>query len=95
MEKPAADFSGNIYEIHPITGANLIGIKLPFWLETKKMLESAAKEVPQVKYVGWNVAITPFGPIIIEGNTTPGYRYYQIPAHMENKCGNRAIYEKC
>lgn len=35
------------------------------------------------------------GPILIEGNTTPGYKYYQIPAHMDDKCGNTLIYEKC
>lgn len=59
------------------------------------MLTSAAKEIPQVAYVGWDVAITPNGPVLIEGNTTPGYRYYQMPLHMEDKCGNRAVYESC
>lgn len=95
LEKPAADFQGGYYHNHPITNANLVGIELPYWNEIKEMLISAAKEIPQVAYVGWDVAITPSGPILIEGNTTPGYRYYQIPQHMENKCGNRSVYEKC
>lgn len=95
LEKPAADFSGRIYEKHPITGASLVGFELPFWKETKLMLEAAAAEIPQVAYIGWDIAITPTGPILIEGNTTPGYKYYQIPAHMENKKGNRALYASC
>lgn len=95
LKKPAADFSGRVYKTHPITNANLVGIKLPYWNEIKIMLKNAAKEVPQVRYIGWDVAITPDGPILIEGNTTPGYRYYQIPVHMENKCGNRRVYESC
>ena len=95
LEKPAADFSGNVYRCHPLTGENLVGITLPYWNEIQVMLREATKEIPQVAYVGWDIAITPDGPIIIEGNTTPGYRYYQIPAHMEKKRGNRKIYEEC
>ena len=95
LEKPAADFSGNVYKQHPITGQNLQGIYVPYWKEIVELLTCAAKEIPQVAYIGWDIAITPNGPIIIEGNTTPGYRYYQIPAHMENKLGNRKVYERC
>ena len=72
-----------------------MNIQLPYWKETLWMLEKAAAQIPQLGYVGWDVAITPDKPILIEGNTTPGYRYYQIPAHMENKCGNRRVYENC
>jgi len=95
LEKPAADFNGGCYKQHPITNAELVGLQLPYWNEIKDMLTHAAKEIPQVAYVGWDIAITPDGPVLIEGNTTPGYRYYQIPQHMENKCGNRTIYESC
>lgn len=95
LEKPASDFSGNIYACHPITGVALVGLQLPYWEETVQMVKEAARRIPQVGYVGWDIAITPCGPIIIEGNTTPGYRYYQIPAHMVNHIGNRAVYEAC
>ena len=92
LEKPAADFAGHVYDRHPITGEKLVGFELPFWKETIMMLQNAAKKVPEVGYVGWDVAIAQDGPIIIEGNTTPGYRYYQIPVHMKDKIGNKAIY---
>lgn len=95
LEKPAADFSGNVYHNHPITGAAMVGLQLPYWQETLQMVRDAAQRVPQVGYVGWDIAITPCKPIIIEGNTTPGYKYYQIPAHMDNRKGNRAVYEAC
>ena len=94
LEKPAADFYGHVYTHHPLTNYPLVGFKVPFWQETIDMLRKAAGVVPQVGYVGWDVAITPSGPVIIEGNTTPGYKYYQIPAHMKNKIGNREIYEQ-
>lgn len=92
LEKPGADFYGHVYEVHPITGVNILGLKLPYWKDTLEMLEKASTVVPQVGYIGWDIAITPEGPVIIEGNTTPGYKYYQIPAHMENKRGNKDRY---
>ena len=94
LEKPGADFYGHIFETHPLTGTSIVGLQLPYWKETLKMIEKAAKIVPQVGYVGWDIAITPNGPIIIEGNTTPGYKYYQIPIHMEDKKGNKDNYLK-
>ena len=94
LDKPAADLQGNIYKNHPITGANLIGIQIPYWKEIIRMLKQATKVVPEVGYIGWDIAITPKGPVLIEGNTTPGYKYYQIPVHMENKCGNKHRYKK-
>ena len=92
LKKPAGDFSGNVYEKHPITGADLLNIQLPFWKEILDMLREASAEIPEVAYIGWDIAITPDGPILIEGNTTPGYRYYQIPVHMTEKKGNREQY---
>ena len=94
LTKPAADFHGNVYEKHPISGVRLVGLKIPFWQETVDMLEKAARHVPQIGYVGWDLAITTKGPVLIEGNTTPGYKYYQIPVHLQNKIGNRKQYEE-
>ena len=95
ITKPAADLSNNVYIQHPITGANLVNIQIPYWNEVLEMVKSAALEVPEIGYVGWDIGITSSGPVLIEGNTTPGYKYYQIPAHMDNHCGNRRIYVDC
>lgn len=94
IHKPAATFDGGPYERHPKTNAQILGVQLPYWQETRKMLEQACRRVPSVRYVGWDIAFTPTGPILIEGNTTPGYKYYQIPQHLENGVGNRRKYER-
>lgn len=93
MYKPAATFGSDLYECHPKTNVKIVGVKLPYWNETVEMIETACKKVPTVGYVGWDIAITPDGPVIIEGNTTPGYKYYQIPKHLDNGIGNREKYE--
>ncbi len=94
LNKPAATFGSELYENHPVTGARILGVQLPFWKETLDLLRRASERVPSVGYIGWDVAISTTGPVLIEGNTKPGYKYYQIPAHLENGIGNRAIYER-
>lgn len=94
ISQSGASFFTPLYEKHPVTNAQIKGFKMPCWKETLALVEKAAKHVPTVGYVGWDIAITPEGPVLIEGNTTPGYKYYQIPAHLEDKKGNKDRYIK-
>jgi hypothetical protein len=68
------------HEIHPSTGQQILGLKVPFWNEIKQLVTEAAHIVPQVRTVGWDIAITPSGPIIIEGNSKWNKDTWQIPA---------------
>ena len=69
---PAVDQNDDVYEYHPITKKDIYGFKVPFYEEACQMVKEAAKVVPSVRYVGWDVAITNKGPVIIEGNCFPG-----------------------
>ena len=51
------------------------------------MCKKAALVVPQVGYVGWDVAITPERPVLVEGNTLPSYDMCQNYGHIDNKTG--------
>lgn len=79
---------------HPNSGKPFKGFQIPFWKETLAMLEEASKVVPEVGYIGWDVAIAPDGPVIIEGNTTPGYTYFQIPSILPNQVGTFSKYKE-
>jgi hypothetical protein len=68
------------HEIHPSTKQQILGLKIPFWNEINQMVTEAALVVPQVRTVGWDIAITPSGPIIIEGNSKWNKDTWQIPA---------------
>ena len=61
--------------------------------EVKELVLKAAMVVPNVKYVGWDVAITPTGPVIIEGNDYPGYDFWQQPEHTPDKIGLLPYYK--
>lgn len=66
------DKDRNKYETVPETGVKLKGFQIPKWDEVKAMLEDAARLVPQVGYVGWDVCISKdYGPLLIEGNSYP------------------------
>ena len=82
-----ANKAGETYEIHPMTGKKIPGTQIPYWEEAKKMCLEAMQIVPQVRYVGWDVAATPTGPVIIEGNTYCAHDFWQLPPHTPDKIG--------
>ena len=45
------------------------------------------KFVPQVRFVAWDVAITPDGPVFIEGNSFPSHAIPQFAAHFPDGIG--------
>lgn len=59
--------------IHPGTDIVMVGQRIPYWKEIRDMVCEAAQVLPQLRYVGWDVAVTLQGPLLIEGNPTPGF----------------------
>lgn len=58
---------------HPDTGLVLPGYQIPMWKEVKKFALDLSKVEKGVRYIGWDIAITENGPVVIEGNTRPGH----------------------
>jgi len=83
----AIDKNKNLYEVHPLTKAKIKGFKFPNWEEALEMCKEAAQIVPQMAYIGWDVAFTPNGPVFVEGNEYPGHDIYQLPEHTPEKLG--------
>ena len=61
---------GHTFVEHPDTGVPLDGFRLPFKSDTRAMVESASL-LFQKDFVGWDVALTEQGPMLIEGNQNP------------------------
>ena len=74
----ACDRLGGTFEKHPDSGINLIGFEIPRWNEVKEFVKRAAQVLPKVRYVGWDVAVTQTGCVLIEGNDK-GRWSFQIP----------------
>ena len=78
---------GVIYPEHPDTHIPLPGYQLPFVPEAVAMCLEAALVVPQVRYVGWDVALSKEGPEFIEGNTYCAHDFWQLPPHTPDGIG--------
>ena len=74
----AVNKAGELFEKHPLTGTTIKGFQIPYWDEAKEMVKKAAKQSTHVRYVGWDVAMSVNGPVLIEGNQFPGHDIYQV-----------------
>lgn len=84
---PACDSKGNTYEVHPMTSCPIKGFTVPYWKEAVELCKKASLVTPQIRYCGWDVAITEEGPLFIESNHMPSYDLSQCPAHTPDKIG--------
>ena len=71
------DDVANVYEEHPMAKIKFNTLTIPYVKEAFEMVKKAALEVPEVRYVGWDIAITEKGPVIMEGNEYPSYGLVQ------------------
>ncbi|WP_149276362.1 sugar-transfer associated ATP-grasp domain-containing protein [Pareuzebyella sediminis] len=64
-------FGGDEFFMHPDTGVSFKGIKVPYFEEALKLCLKFANYIPN-RLAGWDVAIQSEGPVVLEGNQTPG-----------------------
>ena len=90
---PAIDQDDNYFEKHPLTNEKIVGFKVPLFNEAVELVRKAALIVPDMAYVGWDVAIGEDKPILVEGNWFPGV-FQMKPSFKENKDGILTLYKK-
>ena len=71
----AVDKLGRRWEFHPDSGAPLSAFTVPCWQEICAMVYHAARMAPEAPCVGWDVAVTPEGPVLMEGNARPSFAW--------------------
>ncbi len=65
---PGRKLTGAYVRRHPSTGRFMPGFQVPLWDALIQAVKTAAVTVPHVGYIGWDVAVTPDGPELVEGN---------------------------
>lgn len=79
---PAIDVNDNKISVHPVTKEKIIGFEVPNFNKAIKMVKEAAKEIKEIRYIGWDVAILENDVSIVEGNEFPGV--FQIKPSFDN-----------
>ena len=59
------------HERHPDSGVMIVDHPVPLWTETKALAIEAHRAFSDRVMIGWDIAITDDGPIIVEGNSSP------------------------
>lgn len=75
-----AMLKGEPITTHPDSGAELIGVEIPFWAEIMHHARSIAEAVP-LKYIGIDIAIAAQGPVLLEINARPGLEIQNVTRH--------------
>lgn len=57
-----------LHSCHPVTKVDLAGTQIPFWEEVKKLALDLACYFGDLNYAGWDIYVSPEGPMVIEGN---------------------------
>jgi len=80
VDAPCIDHTYKQFLHHPTTGIKMIGFQIPNWDLIKCTVTEAASMVPDIAYIGWDVAILENDIAIIEGNHDPGHDIVQMIA---------------
>lgn len=73
MTPALADKTGEFFDMHPDTKTVFKGFEIPYYKEVVEFCKKAAHVEPHVRYIGWDVCVTPTGPVFVEGNYLPAY----------------------
>jgi hypothetical protein len=63
---------------HCDSGLPFAGFSLPFYPQARALVLEAAERMPPNHVIGWDIALTPEGPIMIEGNGVPANMLDQL-----------------
>lgn len=80
------------YEKHPNSGLPFCDLAVERWDEMMAMVHKLSEELPTVKYVGWDLALTKKGWCVIEGNGNAGQTPYQLVGKMSNRAAFMKYY---
>lgn len=80
-------------ERHPETGAPIAGVAVERWAEVTALVAKLGTALPFLRYVGWDIAVTPSGPVVIEGNSHPSLRFFQFYGRVTDDPRSRRFFE--
>ena len=59
---------GDKFEVHPDSKVKFKGFTIPYYDEVVNLVKKAHEKLYGIESIGWDVAVTQDGPVLIEGN---------------------------
>ena len=56
------------YETHPDSNVRFVGFQIPQWNELIRIAKELSQQLPSIKYISWDLALTKKGWALVEGN---------------------------
>lgn len=72
-----AKFSWAECDRHPNSGISFDSVTIPYWKDVIDLTHMAANTLPKLRTLGWDIAITPTGPLLVEANINWGVNLMQ------------------
>jgi hypothetical protein len=66
------------YALHPDSKHPIEGFQLPDWKKLLALMDTAHREFSEFWTLGWDVALTDRGPVIVEGNSVWAVEFLQL-----------------
>ncbi|KPZ51782.1 hypothetical protein AN389_03902 [Pseudoalteromonas sp. P1-7a] len=68
LSSQGIDYSKNLYTEHPDTHVSFSGLVVPYWEEIINIVKDAALQFPNLRALGWDIALAEDGPLVLEVN---------------------------
>ena len=82
------DDYGEVYLEHPLTHKKFSEVQVKDVKKAFDMCLEAHEKIPQIRYIGWDIAFSENGPVMVEGNEYPGYGLIQHYKLKNSKTGH-------
>ncbi len=82
------------FDHHPDTGAPIRGEVVPYWQEVYDLVMHSAKVLSFMEYIGWDIVVTPSGPVVLEANINTGLNVMQSHRPLMQDPRVRAYYNE-
>jgi len=73
-----------MHDVHPDTGGQIAGVKVPDWESLKQAVLDASNAFPFLRMIAWDIAICPDGFCAIEANASAGLNSPQAFGGLRN-----------
>ena len=83
------DEMGGVFANHPASGTPMKGHRLPDWDQLKTLVNELPRKTPMIKFIGWDLAHTRDGWVVVEGNEN----CFIVAQQMIQDRGMRSVFE--